>query len=100
MSEGLRKLAAALPLCAALFNAGPALAHGVTAQVSGVIVNALGGVVPAVAVTLTNADTNWRREVVTRADGRFVFVDVLTGTYSVSAILNGWFYRELQGEAV
>ncbi len=59
MIDSLRRFAAALPLCAALFGAGPALAQGVTAQVSGVVVDALGGVVPGAAVTITNADTNW-----------------------------------------
>ena len=90
MSESLRRFAAALPLCAALFGAEPARAQGVTAQVSGVVVDALGGVVPGVSVTITNADTNWRREAVTEIDGRFAFVDLLAGTYHVSVALDGF----------
>ena len=39
-----------------------ALAQGVTAQVSGVVVDAGGGVVPGATVTITNAETNGRRE--------------------------------------
>ncbi len=50
-----------------------------TAHVSGVVVDSGGGVVPGATVTITNADTNWRRDVVTDAEGRFVFVDVLAG---------------------
>ena len=89
MSGGFDRGAAAL-LCVTLFSAAPALAQGVTAQVGGVVQDALGGVVPGVTVTITNAETNWPREVVTGAEGRFVFVDVLAGTYSVSAALEGF----------
>jgi hypothetical protein len=89
MSEKLRRYAA-LSLCAALLGTRPALAQGVTAQVGGVIADTLGGVVPGVTVTITNTNTRSRRDVVTGADGRFVFVDVLAGTYSVSAVLDGF----------
>jgi hypothetical protein len=90
MSERVVRFTAALVLCAVLASAGPALAQGVTAQVSGAVVDASGGVVPGVTVTITNADTNWNRRVMTGSEGRFVFVDVLAGTYSVSAALEGF----------
>lgn len=90
MSEVLQRAAATLLLCVAVVSPEALLAQGVTAQVSGAVVDALRGVVPGVTVTLTNADTNWPREVVTGAEGRFVFVDVLPGTYSVSAMLEGF----------
>jgi hypothetical protein len=90
MREGLFRFAATLLLFVALVDVEPALAQGVTAHVSGVVVDAGGGVVPGVTVTITNADTNRRREVMTRSDGRFVFVDVLAGPYSVSAALEGF----------
>ena len=90
MSESLRRFAMALPLCAALFDAERALAQGVTAHVSGVVVDTSGGVVPGATVIITNPETNWRRDVVTGAEGRFVFVDVLAGTYGVSAALEGF----------
>ncbi len=69
-----------------------------TAQVSGVVVDARGGVVPGATVTITNADTNGRREVVTGSEGRFVFVDLLAGTYQVSIARDG-FKTFAQGRA-
>ena len=72
------------------FAATPILAQGVTAQVSGVVVDATDSVVPGVTVTITNADTNWSRELVTEVGGRFLFVDVLAGTYVVSAAREGF----------
>jgi len=90
MSESPDRFAAVLLLCIALFSVEPALAQGVTAQVSGLVVDALGGVVPGVTVTITNPDTNRHREVITGAEGRFVFVDVLAGTYGVTATLEGF----------
>ena len=90
MSQGLQRAAAALLLCVGLSSPEALLAQGVTAHVSGVVVDSGGGVVPGATVTITNADTAWRREVVTGVEGRFVFVDVLAGTYGVSAALEGF----------
>ena len=90
MSATLHRLPTILLLGVVLLSAGPALAQGVTAQISGVVVDTLGGVVPGVTVTITNVDTGWRREVVTGTEGRFVFVDVLAGTYHVSATIAGF----------
>ena len=90
MREGLRRFAAALLLCVVLFGVQPAMAQGVTAQVSGVVVDTSGGMVPGATVTITNAGTDWRREAVTGIDGRFAFVDVLAGTYQVSVALDGF----------
>jgi hypothetical protein len=90
----------ALLLWATLFSAAPTRAQGVTAQVSGVVVDAGGGVVPGVRVTITNADTRWRRDAMTGAEGRFVFVDVLAGTYGLSAALDGFKTVERKDVAV
>jgi hypothetical protein len=100
MSDGLHRFAAALWLCVIFCDLEPALAQGVTALVSGVVVDAGGGVVSGVTVTITNADTSWRREVVTGADGRFVCVDVLAGTYSVRTARAGFKTAERRHVAV
>jgi hypothetical protein len=73
-----------------LSTGSTALAQGVTAHISGVVIDSDGGVVPGATVTITNAATNWHRDVVTDAEGRFVFVDVLAATYGVSATRDGF----------
>jgi len=100
MSRSLHRFAAALALCVALFSARPAFAQGVTAHVTGSVVDASRGVVPGATVTITNADTGWRRDAVTGGDGRFVFVDVLAGTYIVSAVLEGFKIAERKNVVV
>ena len=70
MSGTLHRVQTILLLGVVLLSAGPALAQGVTAQISGVVVDTLGGVVPGVTVTITNVDTGWRREVVTGTEGQ------------------------------
>jgi hypothetical protein len=100
MSEMLHRFPAMLLLCLVLFSAEPALAQGVTAHVSGVVQDASGGVVPGATVRITNQDTSWHREVVTGSEGRFVFVDVLAGTYRVRATLNGFKTVERANELV
>jgi hypothetical protein len=100
MSDSLRRFAAALVLLVVPFAAAAALAQGVTAQVSGVVVDATDSAVPGVTVTITNADTNWHRELVTEVGGRFVFVDVLSGTYVVSAAREGFSTVERKDVAV
>jgi hypothetical protein len=68
--------------------------------VTGSVVDASRGVVPGATVTITNADTGWRRDAVTGGDGRFVFVDVLAGTYIVSAVLEGFKIAERKNVVV
>lgn len=90
MTATLRRLVALLLVGLAAASARSAMAQGVTAHVTGVVVDTSGGLVPGAAVTITNADRNWRREVVTATDGRFAFVDVLAGTYHLSIVLEGF----------
>jgi hypothetical protein len=100
MSETAHRFPPTLLLWLVLVSAEPALAQGVTAHVSGVVVDAGGGVVPGATVTIINRDTNWRREVATGAEGRFVFVDVLAGTYGISAAREGFKTVERANELV
>ena len=100
MSEIFQRAAAALLLCVALFGPEALLAQGVTAHVSGVVLDSGGGVVPGATVTITNADTAWHREVATGPEGRFVFVDVLAGSYGVGATRDGFKRAERTDVAV
>src|SRR4029079_1337601 len=90
MTARIGRALAALLLWISAATPAPARAQGVTAHVSGVVLDSGGGVVPSATVTITNAETTWHREAVTGTEGRFVFVDVLAGTYGVSATRDGF----------
>lgn len=74
-----------------------AQAQGLTGQISGTIVDSNGGILPGVAVTITNAGTASTRDTVTGPDGTFVFPDLLAGTYDVKAGLAGFKTYEQKG---
>ncbi len=56
-----------------------------------------GGVVPGVAVTLTNKSTNLKRSTVTNDSGEYVFAAVEPGTYALKATLQGFKTIEQDG---
>jgi Carboxypeptidase regulatory-like domain/TonB-dependent Receptor Plug Domain len=89
-------LAAAL-LAALTASVGTLNAQGLTGQIAGTITDSGGGVMPGVTVTLTNAGTKATRDAVTGADGRFVFPDLLAGTYDLKASLSGFKTYEQTG---
>jgi hypothetical protein len=89
-------------LASALFAAlgatvGNLHAQGLTGQIAGTITDAGGGVIPGVTVTITNTGTKATRETVSGADGRFVFTDLLRGTYDLKATLSGFKTNEQTG---
>src|SRR5262245_17758533 len=60
-------------------------------DLSGIITDSTGGVLPGVTVTLKNADTGQIRSTVTDADGRYSFKPVRpTGKWTLSAELQGF----------
>jgi hypothetical protein len=69
---------------------GPLHAQGLTGQISGKVIDATGGVLPGVTITIKNVDTGFTRETMTRADGTFLFVDLLAGTFDLTAKLEGF----------
>jgi hypothetical protein len=72
-------------------------AQGLTGQISGVITDSGGGVIPGATVTIKNVGTNSTRDTVTGADGAFVFPDLLAGTYDLTAKLEGFKTYEQKG---
>jgi hypothetical protein len=72
-------------------------AQGLTGHISGTIVDAAGGVMPGVTVTITNAGTASRRDTLTGPDGSFLFPDLLAGTYDLKAELSGFKIYEQTG---
>lgn len=78
---------AALPLLLA-FSAG-AFAQSLSA-LSGTVADPSGAVVPDAALTITNVDTNERKETVSDAQGRYAFLGVNPGTYRLVAKKTGF----------
>ena len=90
MNSRLAGVALALAIVTLGTPPGPLQAQGLTGQMSGKVVDATGAVLPGVTVTIKNVDTGFTRETVTRADGTFLFVDLLAGTFDLTAKLEGF----------
>ncbi len=59
-------------------------------QVSGVVKDSSGGVLPGVEVTITKTDTGTVRTVTTGADGAYVFPNLPVGPYTLKVVLQGF----------
>ncbi|PYR41297.1 MAG: hypothetical protein DMF93_08735 [Acidobacteria bacterium] len=63
---------------------------GSTAQLSGVVRDASGGVLPGVDVTATQTDTGLKRSTVTQASGSYTLPNLPIGPYRLDANLQGF----------
>src|SRR5947208_2250963 len=61
-----------------------------TGVIQGVVTDATGAVMPGVTVEARNLETNLSRTVVTGTDGRFVLLQLPSGTYTVTYTLSGF----------
>lgn len=86
----IMRAVAAVAVAATL--AAPALAQTdvTTGRISGVVVDADGGVLPGVAIEVRNNETGFTRRAVTDARGWYVVLNLPTGTYTVTASLAGF----------
>jgi hypothetical protein len=84
------QLYATLAVGVLLLFAVPVGAQFDSAQVSGVVQDATGGVLPGVDVTLTAVGTGLERRAVTNAAGLYTFPSVPVGEYRVAAALAGF----------
>jgi hypothetical protein len=74
-----------------LLGAGPAFAQaGATAQITGVVADESGGVLPGVTVTAIQTETGFRREAVTDTDGAYTLPNLQIGPYRLEAALAGF----------
>src|SRR5436190_6257692 len=74
-----------------LIAAGTVWAQAVAgSQVSGVVKDSSGGVLPGVEVTMTKTDTGTARTVFTGADGAYVFTNLPVGPYRLKVALQGF----------
>ena len=87
----MRTLAAA-PLICCLAVAVPAFAQSqiTTGVIQGTITDATGATLPGVIVEARQAQTNLSRTLTTGSDGRFVFLQLPSGTYAVTYTLPGF----------
>ena len=84
LTRGL--LIAALAAVAAPASAQPAQ----TGTVSGTVLDATGGALPGVTVTILSQDRGFSRSTVTDENGRYVFPAIPIGPYTVTATLQGF----------
>jgi type 1 fimbria pilin len=82
-------LIAALPIIM-LLPAAAAAQAGSTAQISGTVIDASGGVLPGVDVTVTQTDTGLMRSAVTDATGGYTLPNLPVGPYRLEASLSGF----------
>src|SRR5512140_1166268 len=70
----------------------PALAQSqiTTGVIQGIVVDTSGGVLPGVDVDARNTGTNLRRSAVTTKDGRYVLLQLPSGSYEVTFKLSGF----------
>src|SRR6188474_1033244 len=80
-----------LCLCLAMVvMAGPKVWAQSTAQISGVVKDQSGAVLPGVEVTATQTDTGLARNTVTNETGSFVLPNLPVGPYRLEATLPGF----------
>ena len=87
-------------LALAMIVAGPATradAQGLTGQISGVVTDSGGGVMPGATVTVKNVGTNLTREAVTGADGVYTITNLLAGTFDLTVTVQGFKPYEQKG---
>ena len=82
-----------------LLAVAPPPAAAQSGQITGVVVDATGGVLPGASVTLRGGPDG-AREVQTDASGRFAFTGVAPGVYTVSVFLAGFGAATVEGVAV
>ena len=74
-----------------LLAAGTGWAQAVAgSQLSGVVKDSSGGVLPGVEVTVTKTDTGTVRTVITGADGAYVLPNLPVGPYQLKVVLQGF----------
>jgi len=71
-------------------------AQGGTGQISGVVHDQQGGVLPGVTITLRNQDTGVARTATAESDGRFRFPALAPGKYTLRSELSGFAVLEVR----
>ena len=77
-------------MCVIVLCATSAQAQFDSAQISGVVQDTTGAVLPGVDVTLVNVGTRIERQAVTNDAGLYTFPNVPVGEYRITAMLSGF----------
>ena len=86
----MRTMLALAALCLAAAASLAAQTQITTGVIQGVVSDSTGAVVPGVTVDATNRDTNFMQTRTTNMDGRFVFLQLPPGRYTVKFTLAGF----------
>ena len=101
MQKPLHPILLAIACALALFcGLTSALAQTTTGQIAGIVTDPSGASVPGAAVTLTNTETQVKRQVQSDASGNFTATNLSIGNYSVSVSLSGFRTAQQQNIAV
>jgi outer membrane receptor for ferrienterochelin and colicin len=90
MQRAIREVVLALGFVCALVATGQAQTQITSGVIQGTIADTAGAVVPGVNVEVRNADTNLIRTISTDTDGRFVFLQLPSGRYTLTASKQGY----------
>jgi hypothetical protein len=86
----MRAFAVGLILGISLVVTAPALAQTGTTEIGGKVTDPQGGILPGVAIVITNEDSGVFREVVTGANGNYFASQIVPGRYRIHARLEGF----------
>ena len=86
----MRTLALGLILGVSLVAPPLARAQTGTSEIGGKVTDPQGGILPGVAIVITNQDTGVFRELVTGADGSYFVSHIVPGRYRINAKLSGF----------
>src|SRR5882724_9750528 len=90
MKRLIRLVALGFPLVLALASGVFAQTQITTGVIQGTVLDEQGGVVPGANVEVKNADTNFSRTLTTDGDGRFVFLQLSSGRYTLTVSKQGF----------
>jgi hypothetical protein len=90
MKRLIRLVAPGLPLLLALASGVFAQTQITTGVIQGTVLDEQGGVVPGANVEVKNPDINFSRTLTTDGDGRFVFLQLSSGRYTLTVSKQGF----------
>src|SRR5258706_16346334 len=90
MKRLIRLVALGFPLVLALASGVFAQTQITTGVIQGTVLDEQGGVVPGATVEVKNPDTNFSRTLTPDGDGRFVFLQLSSGRYTLTVSKQGF----------
>src|SRR4030095_11299520 len=90
MTGGTMNWRSVVATCVIVLCASSAHAQFDSPQISGVVQDTTGAVLPGVDVTLVNVGTRIERQAVTNEAGLYTFANVPVGEYRITAMLSGF----------